>query len=204
MEMASYGLLGLLLNTVLVNYAGVNHSYLGFVFFLPLATVRAAEDARGILDLCLALFIISIVITAASFWVIVDSGGYNQLLTVKLLPLLTVDPTWAVSRETLFKIGCMSAFLSAITVRLTLARGRIVLSILRSSLAFAALLALHLYITRDRTYLQPGPAYKREVMLGAFVGLYSLMLVYAGFYVALFYDLVKEANRADTKNQVPQ
>lgn len=195
MEMAGWGLLSLLIAASLQRFWRIEIAVLAFQFVLPIAAARASGtfDRLLIHYACLVVAIVLLLTLGGAFLV-----DYRTLapVTLELIPAIFggMNPSRTDVRVALFVTGTWNALFSACAIVIPLKRQYEMSSILRAVVTFALFLFLHLALVRDRTPMEFTAEYRGTIQTGAVVGIFTLMPVYAGFYVALFYDLVRAAN----------
>lgn len=191
LEMAGWGLLTLLGAGVLTFKTELGIGYPAFVIGLSIAAGRATQSVKigsiTFVYLCAStLFILSI--TAGLFWI-----DYRPArpVTVNMIPAIygMRNPGPREVRVTLYISSVWCSLVCAMTTRFGLNREGMTWGTVRAVVVFALTMALHLTVVKDRDH--------SETLEDAAVALYSLMPVYAGYFVALFWDVVRAKNAGD-------
>jgi len=184
--MAGWGLLTLLGAGLLALKTDFGFGFPAFLVGLSIAAARARDDSmiavKTLLYLVVTTFFV-LGISSGLFWI-----DYRppRPVTADLLPAVyqMCNPCPSNVRLTLYFASVWSSVVCAVMVRLAMGRNCIGLATGRAAVVFAVTLAVHMTVVADNK--------KVDVeMRDAVVSLYSLMPVYAGYFVALFWDVVR-------------
>lgn len=197
LEMAGWGLLNLLLVAIFVRITGETFGGIFLFLLLPLAGARAAGTFDKIFAHYAILFFACIAVLIL-MTIVLRISKYHQPLTLEYLPLLcTSERFGATLRLSVVIFGAIQSIVCATALRMSLARGNIPYAILRAALVYCVLLGFHFAIVKNKPTWEEAYRREQEMLFRSVIGIFTLMPVYAGYYVALFYDLVKETNQKD-------
>jgi len=191
LEMAGWGLASMLGAWVLVFKTDFGFGLPAFLVGLSIAAGRVSNSVtvalRTVMLLTASTFIL-LGIVAALFE---TDMRLDHPVTAPVLPAvhMRANPAPGNVRKKLYFASVWCALVCAMTVRSSLGCGGMMWAVVRSVVVFGIAMAVHLKFATDWVTWEPKNAHYPKMLHGAVVSVYTLMPVYAGYFVALFWDV---------------